>query len=132
MKTAELLAKAGSRNVEQVTMTPQATRLFTPLRGRLLASFPDAIEIAEARSISYHAPEFFVEIIPRKRGLGLLIALDFNDVEGDAGFARDTSDYSFVVNARHQGGVLIDVRDEMEIDSAMTIVNQAHALVAGI
>lgn len=111
-------------------MTPEATTLFALLRNRLRIAFPDAIEMAETRSISYHDPEFFLEVIPRKRGLGLLIAIDYNEVDGPDGFVRDTSDYNFVVNATYQGGVLIHIRDSPHIDRALEIVGEARKLIS--
>ncbi len=130
METAELQARAARRSVEEVPMTPEAAALFAIMRNSLRTAFPDAIEMAETRSISYHDPEFFLEVIPRKRGLSLLIAIDYNEVEGPDGIAHDTSDYTFVVNATYQGGVLINLRDEMHIDRAVTIAGQARKLLS--
>lgn len=130
METSELQARAARRSAEEVPMTPEATTLFALLRNRLRIAFPDAIEMAETRSISYHDPEFFLEVIPRKRGLGLLIAIDYNEVDGPDGFVRDTSDYNFVVNATYQGGVLIHIRDSPHIDRALEIVGEARKLIS--
>jgi predicted transport protein len=58
--------------------------------------------------------------------------LDFNEVQDDNGFAPDTSDHTFVVNATHQGGVLIVLRDEQQLDRAMSIVRHAHELQASV
>lgn len=130
MDTAELQARAARRGVEKVPMTPEAAELFPVLRDRLRSAFPDAIELAETRSVSYHDPEFFLEVIPRKRGLGLLIAIEYNEVVGPNGFAQDATDYTFVVNASCQGGVLINLRDETQIDRAVAIAGQARELIS--
>lgn len=130
METSELQARAARRSAEEVPMTPEATALFALLRNRLRIAFPDAIEMAETRSISYHDPEFFLEVIPRKRGLGLLVAIDYNEVDGPDGFVRDTSDYNFVVNATYQGGVLIHIRDSQHIDRALEVVGEARKLIS--
>ena len=45
--------------------------------------FPNVIEAAERKSVSYHDPEFFLEVIPRKYGLVLVIDLDFNEVDAE-------------------------------------------------
>lgn len=131
MEIADKKARARRRGVEQVAMTAEASALFALLRARIVDAFPDVIEMAESKSVSYHDPEFFLEVIPRKRSIGLLIALDFNEVDGDDGFAQDTADYSFVVNASHQGGVLVVLHGEAEIERALLLINQARELVAG-
>jgi predicted transport protein len=124
----ELKAKAQRRSISQVQMSQEAEKLFQVLRERLHAAFPHAIEAAERKSISYHDPEFFLEVIPRKRGLVLVVDLDFNEVDENDGLAEDTSDRSFVMHATHQGGVLVHLRDAAHIDQAVAIVSQAHAL----
>jgi predicted transport protein len=128
MEFEELKAKAQRRSISQVQMSADAATLFEALRAEMKAAFPDAIEAAERKSISYHDPEFFMEVIPRKHGLVLVIDLDFNEVDADDGLAEDTSDRSFVMHASHQGGVLVQLRNSTQIDRAMAIVAQARAL----
>lgn len=128
MELEELKAKAQRRSVSQVQMSKAAKTLFDALRAQLHAAFPDLIEAAEHKSVSYHDPEFFLEVIPRKHGLVLVVDLDFNEVDADDGLAEDASDRSFVMYASHQGGVLVHLRNPAEIDRAMAIVAQAHAL----
>lgn len=128
MEIEELKAKAQKRSVEQVPMSGDAETLFDALRTHVKMSFPSVIETAETKSVSYYDPEFFVEVIPRKRGLVLVVDLDFNEVEADDGLAEDMSDRSFVMYARHQGGVLLHVKSLADVDRAMVIVSQAHAL----
>ena len=130
MEAADKRARAERRSVEQVSMTSDASTLFKRLRKKLKKEFPDAIEMAESKSVSYHDPDFFIEVIPRKYSLSLLIALDFNEVEDDEGFVQDTLDYSFVIHSNYDGGVLIVVHDKDEIELAMEFVTQAHALLA--
>jgi len=128
MELEELKARAERRSVSQVPMSADAARLFDDLRKRLQDAFPDVIEAAERKSVSYHDPEFFLEVIPRKRGLVLVIDLDFNEVDGNDELAEDTSDRSFIMHASHQGGVLVQLRDSTQIDRAMAIVTQARTL----
>lgn len=131
MEREELKARAASRRLDKVEMTDEATDLFTALRGRIRADFPEVIEMPETRSVSYHDPEFFLEVIPRKRGLGLLVGIDYNEVEGSDETVRDTANYSFVMNASYQGGVLINFRDEHQLEQAMNVIAQAHTLISG-
>jgi|TARA_R110002073_G_scaffold29145_4_gene92069 predicted transport protein len=128
MEIEELKAKARRRNISQVQMSSDAANLFETLRAQLHAAFPDVIEAVERKSISYHDPEFFLEVIPRKRGLLLVVDLDFNEVDAEDDLAEDASDRSFVMHASHQGGVLVHLRSTEQIDRALAIVAQAHAL----
>lgn len=128
---ADKKARASRRSIDQVAMTAEASALFMILRSRIVEAFPGVIEMAESKSVSYHDPEFFLEVIPRKRSISMLVALDFNEVEGADGFAQDAADYTFVVNASHQGGVLVIVHGEAEIDRAMVLISQARELIAG-
>jgi len=128
MELEELKAKAQRRSISQVQMSATAASLFEALRAQLQVAFPNVIEAAENKSVSYHDPEFFLEVIPRKHGLVLVVDLDFNEVEADGGLAEDASDRSFVMHASHQGGVLVHLQNLKQIDCAMAIVAQARAL----
>jgi predicted transport protein len=131
MEREELKARAASRCLDKVEMTDEAKSLFAALRGRIRTDFPEVIEMPETRSVSYHDPEFFLEVIPRKRGLGLLVGIDYNEVEGADETVRDTANYSFVMHASYQGGVLIKLRDQGQLEQAMRVIAQAHTLVSG-
>jgi predicted transport protein len=124
----EKKAKAEKRKLEKVTMTERASALFSILRTELQSAFPDAIEMPEAKSVTYHDPEFFLEIIPRTNNLSLLVALDFNEIDDGDGFAQDTSDYTFITHATHSGGILIRLQDEADIDRTMKVIRRAHEL----
>lgn len=130
MEIADKKARASRRSVDQVVMTAEASALFALLRARIVEAFPDVIEMAESRSVSYHDAEFFLEVIPRKRSLGLLVALDFHEVQDPDGFAEDATGYTYVMNASHQGGVVVNnLRNTAQIDRAMALVSQARELV---
>jgi uncharacterized protein with ParB-like and HNH nuclease domain/predicted transport protein len=128
MELEELKAKAQRRSISQVQMSSNAAALFGTLRAELQTAFPDAIEAAEHKSVSYHDPDFFLEVVPRKHGLVLVVDLDFNEVEADDGSAEDASDRTFVMHASHQGGVLVHLSNPDQIGRAMAIVSQARAL----
>lgn len=131
MEREELKARAASRCLDKVVMTDEAKALFNTLRERIKVNFPEVIEMAEVKSVSYHDPDFFLEVIPRKRGLGLLIGIDYNEVDGQDETVQDTANYSFVMNASYQGGVLINVRDQDQLNQAMQVIARAHTLIAG-
>ena len=125
----DMRERAGKRDVGKVQMSDVARELFEALRAKLLEIDSDIIELAEPRSVSYHAPEFFLEVLPRKNRLNLLLALDFNEAEDPHGIAKDTSQRKFFVHAQYEGGVNIPVWSLEDVEKALPIVRQAHAML---
>ena len=78
--------------------------------------------------MSYHGPEFFLEVLPRKNRITLLLALDFNEVDDPFGLAEDASQYKFFVNAEHEGGVHFSIWTPEQIDKALPLIRQAREL----
>ena len=127
-KQAEMKELAERRDVNQVPMTAAARELFDKLRPRLQEIDPGVLELAESKSISYHAPGFFVEVLPRKQRLSLLLPLDHAEIDDPHGLASDATEWKFIFYAKHEGGVLLRIRDEADIDHAIPIVRMAYAL----
>ena len=127
-RDAELRDQAARRDVMKVPMSTVARELFEVLRARILASDPEVVEMAERRSVSYHGPTFFLEVVPRKNNIGLLLALEFNEIKDSTGLAQDTREWKFIVNAAYDAGVYVVVCDETDIDKAMPIIQKAHEL----
>jgi predicted transport protein len=118
---------AARRDVGKVEMSEEARALFEKLRRHVLALDSDVLELAEQKSVSYHGPEFFLEVLPRRYTLTLLLALDFNEVDDPSGLARDATQREFFINAQHEGGVSLRVGDAGSIQSAIPLIRQAHA-----
>lgn len=124
----EMRAQAKRRDVARVQMSEKARSLFDALRGQVREMDGDIIEIAEKKSVSYHCPTFFMEVLPRKRRINLLLALDFNEIDDPHGIARDATQKKFFANAQHDGGVNIPIKDPGDIEKAMPMIQQAHSL----
>jgi predicted transport protein len=116
------------RDIGSVKMSNEAKALFERLRGQVLALDSDVLELAEAKSVSYHSPEFFLEVIPRRYSLTLLLPLDFGEVEDASGLAEDATQWKFFVNARYQGGVAMNLSSDEAIELSMPLIRQAHAV----
>ena len=127
-KYAELRDQAERRDVMKVPMSAVARELFEVLRARILASDPEVVEMAERRSVSYHGPTFFLEVLPRKNKIVLLLALEFNEIKDSTGLAQDSGQWKFIVNAAYEAGVYVEVSEETDIDKAMPIIQKAHEL----
>lgn len=118
--------RARKSDVNQVEMTPDARYLFEALREEI-KGFGDVIEIAERKSVSYHAPGFFVEVLPKKYELYLLLPLDYNEIDDPDEIAEDATKYKFIPNAVHDYdcGVVVYIRNKEQIASAMPIIWRA-------
>src|SRR6266404_3439525 len=113
---------AARRDVTNIKMTAAARGLFEELRTRVLALDSEILELAEPNSISFHGPAFFLEILPRRHKLTLLLALDFNEVVDDPlGLAKDATEKKFFVHASYEGGVSMSIWDVEAIQGALPL-----------
>ena len=119
---------AARRNVEKVKMSDRARELFDQLRQRVLEFGGDVVELAESKSVNYHGNGFFLEVLPRKHCLTLLLSLDFNEVDDEHGIARDATQWKFFVHAKYEGGVSVRIGNTDDIELALPIVRQAYAV----
>jgi len=123
----EMRDLAKRRDVGKVKMSTKAKDLFERLRASVLELDAAVVELAEQQSVSYHAPGFFLEVLPRKHRLNLLLPLDFNEVDDPAGIARDATEWKFFFHAQHEGGVSLSINDFTDIDRALPMIRQAFA-----
>ena len=122
----ELRTKAKRRSVNDVGMDSETRALFDAFRQEVL-SFGNVIEIAENRSVSYHyLTRFFLEILPRKGYLAMVMPLDFSEVDAPEGLVSDATAWKFIPNAIYDGGVIMDLKKVEDIERAMPIVRQAY------
>jgi predicted transport protein len=121
----EMRERAAQQDVGKVGMSAEARMLFAALQPHILALDDDILELAELKSVSYHGPGFFLEVLPRRYSLMLLLALDFNEIDDPLELAEDATQWKFFVNARHQGGVSVNIGDADEIEGALPLIRQA-------
>ncbi len=129
-KQEEMQLLAKRRDVAKVPMTQMTRELFEFLRSRISGMDGEIIELAEKNSVSYHSPIFFMELLPRKKKMQLLLALDFNEVHDPFDIAQDTSQRKFYANAQYDGGVCITIRKTEDIEKAMPMIRQAHEVAS--
>jgi predicted transport protein len=125
---AEIKKLAAQRDVSKVKMSGEAKSLFDVLRTQVLAIDSDILELAERNSVSYHGPAFFLEVLPRRYTLNLLMPLDFNEIDDPSGLAQDATQWKFFIHAKHDGGVSLSIEDIDTIAKAVPLIRQAHAV----
>ena len=127
-KREELVRRSKRGSVGQVKMDGYARRLLEVVREEIKQLDSAIVEVTERRSISYHAQEFFVEVLPRVQRLLLLMAPEFNEVEDVDGIAGNARRWKFLVGSRYDGGVLVHIKRREDVRPAMRLVRQALEL----
>jgi predicted transport protein len=74
----------------------------------------------------YRVFDFFVEVIPRKQRLDLLLNLELGECDDPTGGAMDSAEYSFIINASQSGGVLFSLKKQENIPGAVHLIRQAY------
>ena len=123
IKDKRLLAKR--RDINKVGMSENTKMLFNILRKYILEIDNDIIELAESKSVSYHGPDFFIELLPRKYTLNALLPLQFGEIDSPPPFVQDASEWKFFFYAQYGGGVVMEIRTEDDIQPAMAYIRQA-------
>jgi predicted transport protein len=127
-KQAELRELAERRDVAKVPMSAAARELFETLRPRIHEVDPAILELAESKSVSYHAPGFFLEVFPRKHKRLLLLTLDHSEIEDPHGLSEDATEWKFLFYAKHEGGVLLRIKEEQDIEHALPIIRRSYSI----
>lgn len=122
---AERKALSARYPVEKLDMDTEARRLFDLLRSRIL-DLDGVLELGNARSVSYRAPDFFLEVLPRKRSITLLLNLEFDETDDPAQLAYDVSGYAFITHATESGGVAFNLRSDSQLEAALHVLQQAY------
>lgn len=125
---AELKELAAKRDVGKVPMSEKARTLFDAISPKIAQINADVVELAESKSVSFHSPNFFLEILPRKHRLTLLLPLDFSEVDDTTGIAEDATEWKFFFYAKYEGGVSIKIKELGDIEHAIPIIRQAYSL----
>ncbi|MDY6917635.1 MAG: DUF262 and DUF1524 domain-containing protein [Chloroflexota bacterium] len=120
----EIRELARKRSVDQVQMSETTRQLFDALSEEV-KRLGDVVEKANDKSVSYHAPYFFLEVLPRKYELALLLSLDFSELDDPEGIAEDAHEWKFIPNARYEGGVVVHVCEQQDVRAVMPLVRQA-------
>jgi uncharacterized protein with ParB-like and HNH nuclease domain/predicted transport protein len=126
----ELKENAAKYKIDDLEFAPETRALFDELNRQILSLGDDIVELAGLNTVTYRVFEFFVEIIPRKRRLALVLNLDFEETDDPSQRATDAAERAFVTHATESGGVLFMVDQTEDIEPAMHLVRQAYEKVS--
>jgi predicted transport protein len=90
----------------------------------------DVVELCGPKSVAYRVFDFFVEVIPRKRRLTLILNLDFEECDDPTRRAIDATEYAFITHASESGGVLFSLESTSQITAALHVIRQAYEKVS--
>lgn len=133
VEAAELSEKqkrAARRSVSDIIVAEPVRPLLRQFRQRVHALGSDVVEIFEPRTISCHRLRYFLEIVPRKRSLLLLLALPYVQAEDPSERKKDLRDWKFVPHAKYkedsQTCLEVPVDDHVALDDALHLIRQAY------
>ncbi|MGO9621578.1 MAG: DUF262 domain-containing protein [Desulfobaccales bacterium] len=133
VKKAELeerKVQAARYSLDNLEFDEDSKALFEILRSQILRLGDDVIELCGAKSVTYRVYDFFLEVIPRKRRLALLLNLDYEECDDPSQRAVDATEYAFIMYASETGGVLFNLDEPTQIESALHLVRQAYEKVS--
>lgn len=128
----ELRERAAARDSGSLKMSETVRELLNTAE-RKIAELGDVISVIERKSVCCHEPEFFVEILPMRSCIRLILPLEFDEVEvPNTLYAADTTGWKFVPNRVHtECTMLVDVWSIEQLEEAMPIVRQAYEQATG-
>jgi len=125
----ERKAQAAKYSLDKLSFDPEAKALFDALRLQILALGHDVIELNAQNSVSYHIIDFFVEVMPRRQYLVLIVNLDFAECHDPSRIATDGSKRRYINNASNAGGTLFQLRTPAQIKAAIHVIRQGYQSV---
>jgi uncharacterized protein with ParB-like and HNH nuclease domain/predicted transport protein len=126
----ELKERAARHKIEDLEIDAELKGLFDDLRENILNLDEDVVELPGPNTVTYRVFDFFVEIIPRKKRLTLLLNLDFDDIDDPSRLASDATERAFIIHATEVGGVLFRVSKSEHLGPALHLVKQAYERVS--
>jgi len=127
----ERKALAAKYKVDDLEFDTESKAVFHILRPQILALGDDVVELCGPKSVTYRVYDFFVEVIPRKRRLSLVLNLDFEECDDPTGRASDATEFAFIVNASESGGgVLFNLDNASHVAPALHVIRQAYEKVS--
>ncbi len=122
--------RASGRTPESVAMPEPVRELFRRLRTRVQALGSEVVEIVEAKTVSYHRLRYFVEVVPRKRSLEVLLALPFDEADDPSEKKKDLRDWKIVQLSRYkessQTSIDIPLDNDAALEATVHLIEQAY------
>ena len=122
----DMKSRANQFNADTLVMEPKMRKVFNALRPKIMELGTDVVELFGEKSVVYRVFDFFLEILPRKHYLTLLLNLSIDECGEPTEDLWDTTKYAFTVNATEDGGVGYALGEIKDIPKAMQLVQLAY------
>lgn len=107
-------------------MSAPIKKLYELLEERVLRIDQNISVVTTKKNLTFYTLESFIQAIPRKNKLAVILALDFDNLDASAlNYCSDTSDWSFIANADLKG-VYCDLRSKDDFDWLTPLIDQAY------
>ena len=126
----ERKATAAKYSLDKLEFDPVSKGLFDAIRPHIIALGDDVVELCSPKTVTYRVFDFFLEVIPRKRRLTLLLNLDCEECDDPTQRAADATENAFITHASESGGVLFSLDNASQISAALHVIRQAYEKVS--
>ena len=122
----DLRERAAKRHASELEMDDAVRKTLDGIRSSI-RDLDDVIEVIEHKSVCFYGPDFFVELIPMRYFVRVLLPLQFSEVEIPEGMTvYDASTWKFVVHRVHaDSDLILEVGDEGEVTSVIPTIRQS-------
>lgn len=121
--------QAAGRTIDKDSMSQGIRELFDHVRSSVLKLGDDIVEIPEPNSVSYHRGGYFLEIVPQKSRLHLLLAPEFDEIRERPAGTENLRSRTYVAGSRYKAdsGTIYSVTEKTEtIQAALGLIEQAY------
>jgi uncharacterized protein with ParB-like and HNH nuclease domain/predicted transport protein len=124
---AEKKQKGAENSLEDVLYIKENTmNLFIELREKVNYLGQDISLIIGKKNMTFYTLEGFIQALPRKNYLALILAIDFDELSPDLKeLCRDTSDWSFITYGTLKG-VYCEIKKSEDIDTLFPLFRRAY------
>ncbi|RQU83062.1 DUF262 domain-containing protein [Burkholderia cenocepacia] len=92
----------------------------------------DVTEVVSMRSIVFHEPAWFAELLPRANGIDIRLACEATELATVATGVEVTSQWAWIANSAVQGteGSMYYVNSDVKLDAACALIRKAYELTS--
>ena len=123
----ELRQRAAQRNSNSLQLDDNVRDLLRKIQTSV-HRLGDIIEIVENKSVCCYGTGFFVELLPMKYYVKVILPLEFNEIQNPEGWlwVYDASNYKFVPNRVNVDcNLIVEIWQEEHISVVMPMIRQA-------
>jgi Protein of unknown function DUF262/Protein of unknown function (DUF1524) len=105
---------------------------LTKLADFAVALADDVTEVVSTRSIVFHEPAWFVELLPRANGIDIRLACEATELATVTAEVQVTSQWAWIPNSAVQGteGSMYCVNSDGKLDAACALIRKAYELAS--